>query len=205
MGVTQKVHAGYVHGRRVRVLARHLVELIPRDASVLDVGCGDGLLASLIQRERPDITLSGIDVLAREATHVPVDPFDGVEIPRPDASVDVLMLVDVLHHTDDPMVLLREAARVARRAVLIKDHTLEGWLAGRKLRFMDTIGNARHGVVLPFNYWPADRWRAAFRELRWEATEWRGSLGLYPGPADWVFGASLHFVARLEATPSPSA
>ena len=55
------------------------------------------------------------------------------------------MFVDVLHHTDDPMVLLREAGRVASGFVLIKDHTQNGILAGRRLRFMDWVGNARHG------------------------------------------------------------
>jgi hypothetical protein len=38
--------------------------------------------------------------------------------------------LDVLHHTDDANVLLREARRVTRRDVLIKDHRLNGFLAG---------------------------------------------------------------------------
>ncbi|AGA28141.1 class I SAM-dependent methyltransferase [Singulisphaera acidiphila] len=198
MGLIQKVHDGYVHGRRVHVLADHLAELLPSDASVLDVGCGDGLLASLIQQQRPGITLTGIDVLEREKTHIPVRPFDGQRIPLPDDSVDVVMFVDVLHHTEDPMILLREAVRVARRGVLIKDHTRDGLLAGPRLRFMDYVGNAHHGVVLPYNYWPGDRWRSAFQELELAVRVWRDTLRLYPGPADWIFGSSLHFVAQLE-------
>jgi SAM-dependent methyltransferase len=198
MGLTQKIHDGYVHGRRVRVLADHLAELIPADSSVLDVGCGDGLLASLIQSRQTDLVLTGIDVLAREGTHIPVEHFDGRTIPMPDNSIDVVMFVDVLHHTEDPMVLLREAARVARRAILIKDHTRDGLLAGPTLRFMDYVGNAHHGVVLPYNYWTGKRWREAFQELGLTVQVWRDSLKLYPKPADWIFGAGLHFVAQLE-------
>ena len=41
---------------------------------------------------------------------------------------------------------------------MIKDHTLNGLFAGPTLRLMDKIGNARHGVALPYNYWPRQKW-----------------------------------------------
>ena len=118
---------------------------------MLDVGCGDGLLAFLILEKRPDLDLRGIDVLVREQTHIPVDRFDGLAIPHADASFDVVMFVDVLHHTEDPMALLGEAVRVARKTIVVKDHTLNGFLAGPTLHFLDRVGNARHDVALPYN------------------------------------------------------
>ena len=75
------------------------------------------------------------------------------------------MLVDVLHQTDDPMNLLREAVRVARQAIVIKDHLLQGAFAYPTLRFMDWVGNARHGVALPYNYWTPAEWHGAFDKL----------------------------------------
>ena len=197
------LHGAYVHGRRVRVLASWLTRLLPRDASVLDVGCGDGLIASLVQRERPDLRIVGIDVLVRERTHVPVQPFDGAQMPLPDGGVDVVMFVDVLHHTLDPMVLLREADRVARTHVVIKDHTADGFLARPTLRFMDRVGNARHGVALPYNYWTRAQWDAAFAELRWESEAMERALGLYPVPANWLFGRGLHFIGSFRVSEHP--
>jgi SAM-dependent methyltransferase len=196
--LVERVHGGYVHGRRVERLLAHLAPLIPPGAALLDVGCGDGLLSHRLAERRPDLSsVSGLDVLVRPDTHIPVAAFDGRTIPHSDKSFDAVVFVDVLHHTDDPMVLLREAARVARTAILIKDHTRDGLLAGPTLRFMDRVGNARYGVSLPYNYWPQRRWMDAFDELDLRVDTWRRNLGLYPLPADLVFGRSLHFVARL--------
>ena len=198
MSLLGRLHGEYVHTRRVHVLRRCLSELIPQQASVLDVGCGDGLLASLIMDDRPDLQFTGIDVILRKETRIPIAAFNGKHIPFPDKSWDFVMFVDVLHHTDDPTILLREAARVARTGLVIKDHTLNGFLAGPTLKFMDIISNRRFGVALPFNYWRYEQWTAAFKSLGLSVEGWNKDLRLYPGPADWMFGRSLHFVGRLD-------
>ncbi len=163
-GLIPAMHGALVYHRRIRRLGEILAEVIPREASVLDVGCGDGLLSRRIKELRPDIDVRGIDVLVRRQTHIPVKAFDGATIPEPSGAVDIVLFVDVLHHTVDPNVLLREAARVARRGVVIKDHTQDRALAGPTLRFMDFVGNAHHGVALPYNYWPRRRLDRNFPE-----------------------------------------
>ena len=197
MTLVQRALETRVHARRVRVLAEHLGALIPARASVLDVGSGDGLLASLVLARRPDLAWRAIDTLARAHTHVPVELFDGRRLPCTDGQHDVVLFVDVLHHADDAMALLREAVRVARSALVIKDHLREGVLAGPTLRFMDWVGNAAYGVSLPYCYWSAAQWAEARAELGLSTEEERRDLGLYPWWADWLFGRSLHFVARL--------
>jgi SAM-dependent methyltransferase len=196
MSLLERIHGGYVHNRRVRVLARELSALMPAHGRILDVGCGDGLLAALIQNDKPGTALTGIDVLVRSDTHIPVEKFDGKTIPFPDASFETLMFVDVLHHTDNAAILLREATRVARHSIVIKDHTLDGLAAAATLRFMDCIGNRRHNVPLPHNYWPKQKWLDTFASLGLTVTVWKSKLGLYPPPADFLFGRSLHFVAQ---------
>jgi SAM-dependent methyltransferase len=202
MGILDVLHGGVVHSRRIRVLAARLAELLPNSGRVLDVGTGDGRLAGLIATARPGLELRGIDVLVRPDACIHVDAFDGRTIPHPDKCFDTVLFVDVLHHTDDPRALLAEAARVARSSIVLKDHLLEGLLARPTLTFMDWVGNARHGVALPNNYWPRHKWHEAFSALDLRIAAWRDDLGLYPRPADWVFGRSLHFVARLEPSAS---
>lgn len=193
-----QLHGRYVFQRRVRVIREHLVEMIPQGATVLDIGCGDGLIDKLILEGRPDISLEGIDVALRPKVHIPAVSFDGKVIPHPDKSFDAVIFVDVLHHTVDPTILIREAQRVARKCILIKDHNRTGLAAGLTLRFMDWVGNAPHEVILTYNYWPERRWCEVFAQLGLTVTEYRTTLGLYPISVQWLFERSLHFIARLE-------
>lgn len=197
MSLSGRAHQAWVVPRRAAVLARMLAERLPPGARVLDVGSGDGAIAARVMEARPDLAIEGVDVLVRAETRIPVHPFDGHLLPFGDGSFDAAMIVDVLHHTDDPAALLAEAARVAPRAVVLKDHTRDGLLAGPTLRLMDRAGNLRHGVRLPYNYWSEARWRRAFADLGLRVEAWTGRVPLYPPPASWLFGRSLHFVARL--------
>jgi 2-polyprenyl-3-methyl-5-hydroxy-6-metoxy-1,4-benzoquinol methylase len=197
------VHGKLVHSRRVQMLASHFADLIPPQHSVLDVGCGDGLIDTLIAARRPDLEIAGVDVLVRPDARIAVVTYDGCHLPFKDGSWDTVLFCDVLHHTTDPVTLLREAARVARHNVIIKDHTVQGPLARLTLRFMDVVGNAPHGVQLTYNYLTPAQWEEAFRQSGLRVEKLRGRLSLYPSWADRIFGRSLHFLAlyRVKAPP----
>lgn len=199
MNFFDKTHGDLVYPRRVSQLAHIIAEMLPAKAQVLDVGCGDGLLSSEIAKLRADVCISGIDVLIRPQPLIQVSKFDGKTIPYRNASFDIVMLIDVLHHTEDPIVLLRESKRISRQAIVIKDHTRNGPLAAQRLRFMDWVGNARHGVVLPYNYWRKERWRVELERLQLKTECWLEDLNLYPWWANWIFGSSLQFIARVHS------
>ncbi|MFN7930526.1 MAG: class I SAM-dependent methyltransferase [Blastocatellia bacterium] len=197
MNFLERLHHTYIFPRRIQALSHHLTALLPPQASVLDVGCGDGLLAHTMQQQRPDLTIKGVEVLVRPQTRIPVRAYDGQRLPYADQSFDAVLFVDVLHHTTDPRQLLREAARVSRSFIVIKDHTRKGWLADATLRWMDDVGNARHGVGRTYNYWAEEQWHAAYAELALQVQVWQNRLHLYPWPASWWFDRSLHFVTQL--------
>ena len=197
MGLIESIHGRYVHKRRTLVLRDWCSRIIPFNSKVLDVGCGDGRLARLIAEKRPDISIRGIDVRPRNDAVMVVDMFDGESIPYDEGSFDVVMFVDVLHHASHPTMLLREAVRVAREAIVIKDHVAEGSFDYLTLRIMDWVGNARHGVALPYDYWSLANWRRVFEKLGLTINSWESNLKLYPLPADLVLGRSLHFIALL--------
>lgn len=198
MSLIDSVHGKHVFERRIHVLSQHLAEIIPAGAaSVLDVGCGSGDIAWLLTQRRPELTLAGIDVLVRPDTKIPIKEFDGKTIPYADKSVDYVTFVDVLHHTDHPGLLLKEAARVARKGVILKDHLRQGFLAGPTLRFMDWVGNARYGVVLPYNYLSPAEWEKNYALAGLKKSEERIDIGLYRWWFSWAFGRKLHMVVRL--------
>lgn len=192
-----QVHNAVVFGRRVRVLARALAGAIPGPGRVLDLGCGDGQIATELMQLRPDLALEGVDVLLRPVTHIPVTLYDGAVLPFADQSFDYVTIVDVLHHTDDPAAVLREAARVARLGVVVKDHLREGVLAGATLRAMDWVGNRGHDVRLSYNYLNRAEWDAAISAAGLTKARWEPHLGLYAAPLSWAFERRLHFVALL--------
>ena len=69
---------------------------------------------------------------------------------------------------------------------------------------MDWVGNARHGIALPYNYWPKEKWFEVFDALGLTVRFWNTKLGLYR-PLGWLFGRGLHFIALLDVCRKPAA
>jgi ubiquinone/menaquinone biosynthesis C-methylase UbiE len=200
MSALDVVHGKYIFGRRVQRLAAALSRVFPTNATVLDVGCGDGSIAAEVLGLRPDLSITGADVLVRPDTKIPVQEYDGETLPYDDGSFDAVCMIDVLHHTDDPAHVLAEASRVARRVVVIKDHLTDGALAWPTLRLMDWVGNARHGVRLPYNYLSEGEWRSMFAAGDLPVQSWDEHLALYAPPLTWVFDRRLHMIVAVDAS-----
>ena len=199
--VTTSLHGKLIFGRRVQALAENIAEMLPSGVStLLDVGCGDGTLARSIMDRRPELRATGVEIRARPTTAIPVQEFDGRTLPYPDRSYEVVMLVDVLHHADDALLLIREAARVAAREVVIKDHLTGTWLSHERLRLMDWVGNIGHGVPLRYAYWSPGEWQEAFAQAGLHQVDRRERLGVYGPALRWLFERRLHFISRLVPT-----
>jgi len=198
LSAMQAAHRKMVFGRRARVLAETLSARIPQRSAVLDIGCGDGTIGNLIAERGSEVSLEGVEFAPRPQCSIRCRPFNGAKLPFPDRTFDVCLFVDVLHHTDDPSILLREARRVTRRFVLIKDHLSENWFDFKTLQFMDWVGNRPHGVRLPYNYMSRKEWEATFAKCSLSIAQWTSNVPLYPFPFSLLVGRALHFVALLE-------
>jgi SAM-dependent methyltransferase len=85
---------------------------------VLDLGCGTGDSVDWFKAHDPEVRWIGLDVPgSREAgqrtrTDAPFETFDGVSIPFPDASFELVYCKQVLEHVEQPQPLLAEVRRV---------------------------------------------------------------------------------------------
>ncbi|NLW34465.1 class I SAM-dependent methyltransferase [Syntrophorhabdus aromaticivorans] len=200
-GIPRKYRPGY----REIVLACFAAGLLPDTVgSVLDVGCGNGRLARLVMEQRPMIQLKGIDVVRQDNTAIPVELYDGKVFPYENGSFDAVMIMDMLHHADNALVVLREASRVSRKYVVIKDHLANGISARLRLRFMDYVGNyvghKRFGVPLPYNFLSSAGWKEMYDASGLSVVESRQSMKLYPPVLQLIFGRGLQFFVLLEKT-----
>lgn len=90
----------------------------------LDVGCGYGRFASVLQQRGIDVT--GLDVVDRNRhPDVRTVHFDGTIIPFADKSFSTSILMFVLHHAEEQLTLLKEVARVTAGHVIIAEDTIE--------------------------------------------------------------------------------
>ncbi|MDB5037497.1 MAG: methyltransferase type 11 [Bacteriovoracaceae bacterium] len=197
MMISEFIHQNYILNRRVSQLSKRLSELIPKNSKILDIGSGDGHIAAEIMKRRSDIHIVGVDILPRKKTFIDVSLFDGNTIPFNDDSFDMVLLCDMLHHASDPVRVLKEAIRVSRKGILIKDHLREGILADTTLSFMDRVGNRRFSVSLDCTYWNRSEWQKVFKDLELKVVSMDTNLSLYPWPFTYVFDRNLHFIASL--------
>jgi ubiquinone/menaquinone biosynthesis C-methylase UbiE len=202
MAELRRLHTGLVARRRTRTLARLLALELEPAASVLDVGCGDGTIATLIADQRPDLKIEGLEVAARPRCSIEYQLFDGTKIPHASNSYDVWMFVDVLHHTDDPRPVLTEAARVSRRYILIKEHLSENVLDFWTLKLMDWMGNRPHGVAMTYNYKSRAEWKDIFASCGLHVSDWNENVRIHAFPLNLLFGRGLHVITLLEKIPT---
>jgi SAM-dependent methyltransferase len=98
-----------------RDVARHLPA-----GDVLEIGVGTGLVAAGLRREAPAVRVAGVDIAAgmldRARDRLPggLVRASALRLPFPDACLDGVVAVHVLHLVADQALVLAEAARVLR-------------------------------------------------------------------------------------------
>jgi methionine biosynthesis protein MetW len=103
---------------------RLIAKLVPEGARVLDLGCGDGALLDLLQRER-GCSGYGVEIadgnvlkcIRRGVDVIQLNLDEGLAM-FDDASFDVVLQIDTLQHLRNAEVMLRETARVGRIGIV---------------------------------------------------------------------------------------
>lgn len=126
---------GFVFNVRRRLEAKRLLrwcENLPRDASIIDIGCGDGFHLELLKDfGEKGWRLEGIDADERAAKvaetkglKIHCGTLENLDLPR--ESYDLALLIMTIEHVADPVRLLRDARSILRpggRLVIVTDNT----------------------------------------------------------------------------------
>ena len=193
-----------IYRARLTTLADAIVPHLHDRDRVLDVGCGSGMLASAMlthARCPAGLHIEGLEQIARGNEPIPVTQNDGTSIPFDDDSFDVVTIADVLHHEHEPEHLLRECARVAQRAVIIKDHKPEGLLAQQRIALMDWAANIGYSVPCLYRYNTIQEWHTLFASLDLSLLHEVTSMQTYPPLVNLFFGRRLQYLAVVVPEP----
>ena len=151
---------------RANRIASGVANFVAAGETVLDVGCGSMLIAQLLQN------LSGARVFGADVIHLNSSDLSsclcrGERLSFAGNSVDIICLIFVLHHTQDPLDALRESLRVARRKIIILEDVYQGPLELTMLKLLDWAGNRliSADISLPFHFKTESEWKMTFRSL----------------------------------------
>jgi len=193
---------GPVYRSRLAGLVEVLVPQLKQADRVLDVGCGNGLLGRALMDAVPGLEVVGLERAVRENAAIKVQPYDGVTIPFVDDTFDVVIIADVVHHDPEPLRVLRECRRVAKRLVILKDHKVDGpavTLPYRRICLMDWAANVQYGIPCLYDYPTRAGWHDRFTQIAAPIVHEHQRLQLYPPPYRWFFTPALQYVAVLDA------
>lgn len=129
--------------------AEHVAPLMPARPTVLDLGCGPGLLLQDLAQRYPDATLHGYDVTPAMVAHAGNLTYAGPKptlavhdvttqpLPHETGTVDLVDMSAVLHVIEEPLPVLAEIRRVLRRGGVFLLHDwirqpLSAYLAWRR-------------------------------------------------------------------------
>lgn len=121
---TRDTKTWYLERDHLALVDPGLVEAIHAEAGreILDLGCGPGGYARVLQDRGHLVRALDINpeyVAMARSLGVAAEAYDGQSIPLPDASVDTVILVEVLEHVRQPEALMREVARVTRGNLIV--------------------------------------------------------------------------------------
>ena len=126
---------------------------------VVEIGAGEGRITERLVARFPKATVVGLDLpdtnLAEEWDEIEVPMFfgDATRMPFVDASIDLVVGLEVLEHVPQPERALADIARVCRGAALLSVPREPIWRAGNMARgrYLREWGNTPGHV----NHWSA--------------------------------------------------
>ncbi len=123
--------------------ARILLPYTKNNAAVLDFGCGDLALARELKKVRPNLRITGVDIVdfGIRPKGILFSQYDGEKLPFQNNSFDVVIAWHVFHHIVNPLAAFCECMRVAKQRVIFVEPVWRHQLEVPGMMFMDWLFN----------------------------------------------------------------
>lgn len=148
---------------RASAIIDSFAALIKPHSHIIDIGAGKGLLAQDMA-QRFDARVTMVDVASYNQTSLPLSVCDSRALAFADNSFDYALLSFVLHHSQNPDFILREALRVAREVIVVENH-VEGKLRSTVTRLIDSWPAIQYGTPPCYFTKTRDEWLTWFKQF----------------------------------------
>jgi ubiquinone/menaquinone biosynthesis C-methylase UbiE len=152
MGFTVKIRANYLIGS--------YAQIIKKDSSVLDIGCGSGDMGMII-KEQTGCKISGTDIKNFLKKDMPFKKMKSMTLlPFDEGEFDISMLNGVLHHieSEKQILIIKEALRISKQ-VLIYDDT-PAFINSFICSLLDRLYG--YNMPMPKSYRSQKQWESLF-------------------------------------------
>ncbi|XOA43173.1 MAG: class I SAM-dependent methyltransferase [Candidatus Nealsonbacteria bacterium] len=106
-------------------MCKECKDFIKSGSKILDLGCGPAIITKVFQNFF-QAEIVGVDILDRRIFPIPFKIINGKSLPFSGNNFDAVLIAYVLHHSQDPIVLLKEAKRVTKDKIFIYEDLPEG-------------------------------------------------------------------------------
>lgn len=148
---------------RASTIVDSFATVIKPHSRVLDIGAGKGLLAAEMVRQF-DARVAIVDVAQYNQSNLPLTVCDSRALAFAKNSFDYALLSFVLHHSQQPDTILREALRVAHEVIVI-ENDVQGKLRQWLTQIIDSYPAFRFGTPPCYIAQSKDEWMKIFATL----------------------------------------
>ena len=140
-------------------------QFIEKQSKILDIGCGSAIIANTFQ-DFFETEVVGVDIIDRRIFPIAFSLINGKKLPFPENSFDNVLIAYTLHHSQEPIELLKEAKRVCKGKIFIYEDLPESFLSklfcGLHSFSFDKLFGNKNKTTFKIE----DQWKEVFKELK---------------------------------------
>ena len=147
---------------RSKTLVKQFEQYLNKNDVILDVGSGDCRVCEILKEKGYNVAPLDVRNLSCCDTVEPI-LYGGKKMPFKDNKFDVALILNVLHHTPNPVEIIKEAKRVSKRVMIIEDiykNKIHKYLTN----FLDSLYNLQF-IEHPHSNKTDKEWQLLFEKL----------------------------------------